>query len=62
MHMGETKRKLCKRLEEHKRALRMADFNASAVAKHAWGAGYTVDWSGGHSCGSTSELNYTLPV
>lgn len=59
--MGETKRKLCKRLEENKRAVRMADINASAVAEHAWGAGHTVDWSGGHSCGPTSELNYTLP-
>ena len=31
-YVGETKRKLCKRMDEHKRALRMADFSVSAVA------------------------------
>ena len=45
-YVGETKRKLCKRIDEHKRALRMCDFNASAVAEHAWNAGHHVDWSG----------------
>ena len=45
-YIGETKRKLCKRIEEHKRALRMCDFNASAVAEHAWNAGHHADWSG----------------
>ena len=42
-YVGETKRKLCKRIDEHKRALRMCDFNASAVAEHAWNAGHHVD-------------------
>ena len=28
------------------RALRMADFNVSAVAEHAWSAGHGVDWNG----------------
>ena len=27
------------------RAVRMADFNASAIAEHAWNAGHRVDWS-----------------
>ena len=33
-------------MDEHKRALRMADFNVSAVAEHAWSAGHGVDWNG----------------
>ena len=45
-YVGETKRKLCKRIDEHKRALRMCDCNASAVAEHVWNAGHHVDWSG----------------
>ena len=45
-YVGETKRKLCKRMDEHKRALRMADFNVSVVAEHAWSAGHGVDWNG----------------
>ena len=45
-YVGETKRKLGKRMDEHKRAVRMADFNVSAVAEHAWSAGHGVDWNG----------------
>ena len=45
-YVGESKRKLCKKIDEHKRALRMCDFNASAIAEHAWNAGHHVDWSG----------------
>ena len=41
--MGEAKRKLCKRMDEHKRAVRMADFNVSAIAEHGWNG---VDWNG----------------
>ena len=45
-YVGETKRKLCKRMDEHKRAVRMADFNVSVIAEHAWNAGHGVDWNG----------------
>ena len=44
-YVGETKRKLCKRVDEHMRAVRMADFNSSALAEHAWNADHRVDWS-----------------
>ena len=44
-HVGETMRELCKRVDEHMRAVRMADFNSSALAEHAWNAGDRVDWS-----------------
>ena len=39
-YVGETKRKL---VDEHSRAVRMADFNSSALAEHAWSAGHNVD-------------------
>ena len=45
-YVGETKRKLCKRLEEHKRAVRMANLNASAIAVYAWNVGHAVDCRG----------------
>ena len=44
-YVGETKRKLCKRVDEHMRAVRMTDFNSSALAEHAWNADHRVDWS-----------------
>ena len=45
-YVGETKRKLCKRMDEHKSTVRMADFNVSAIAEHGWNAGHSVDWNG----------------
>ena len=40
--VGETERKLCKRVDENMRAVRMADLNVSAIAEHAWNAGHHV--------------------
>jgi len=34
-----------KRVDEHMGAVRMADFNSSALSEHAWNAGHRVDWS-----------------
>ena len=44
VYIGQTGRRLCKRLSEHKRAIRTADFNSSALAEHAWTASHPVDW------------------
>ena len=48
-YVGETKRKLCKRVDEHKKAVRVADFNESVITEHAWNAGHGVDsiWAHG---------------
>ena len=35
-YVGQTSHRLCQRLEEHKRAIRPADFNSSALAEHVW--------------------------
>ena len=43
VYIGQTGRRLCQRLSEHKRAVRAADFNSSALAEHAWSAS-PVDW------------------
>ena len=45
-YVGETKRKLSKRLDDHNRVVKVADFNASAIAEHAWSAGHSVNWDG----------------
>jgi len=45
-YVGQTGRRLCQRMEEHRRAVRAADFNTSALAEHAWSAGHPVDWEG----------------
>ena len=43
--IGQTGRKLSQRLDEHRRAVRQADFNSSALAEHAWTCDHAVDWS-----------------
>ena len=44
LYIGQTGRRLDQRLCEHKRAVKTADFNSSALAEHAWSAGHAVDW------------------
>ena len=43
--IGQTGRKLSQRLDEHRRAVRQADFNSSTLAEHAWTCDHAVDWS-----------------
>ena len=44
-YIGQTGRKLSHRLDEHRHAVRQADFNSSALAEHAWTCDHAVDWS-----------------
>ena len=43
VYIGQTGRQLNQCLCEHKRAVKTADFNSSALAEHAWSAGHAVD-------------------
>ena len=43
-YVGETTRKLVRRLDEHKRAVRKGEMELSALAEHAWKEGHGVDW------------------
>ena len=45
-YIGQTGRRLRQRLDEHKRAVRTADFGTSALAEHAWRSDHPVDWAG----------------
>ena len=45
-YVGESKRKLCKKLKGHKRAVRVAILmHQQLVAEHVWSAGHAVDWN-----------------
>jgi len=46
-YIGQTGRRLQQRqrLDEHKHAIRQADFNASPLAEHVWTEQHQVDWS-----------------
>ena len=44
-YIGQTGRRLQQSLDEHKRAIRQADFNASPLAEHVWTEEHQVDWS-----------------
>jgi len=44
-YIGQTGRKLSQRLDERRRAVKQADFNSSALAKHAWMCDHAVDWT-----------------
>ena len=46
-YIGQTKRRLSQRIAEHKRAVRQADFNSSALAEHMWNMNHPI------KCGST---------
>ena len=43
-YVGETKRTLATRIKEHKAACRLAAFERSAVAEHAWQEGHEINW------------------
>ena len=43
-YVGETKRRLGKRMDEHRRAVQKAEFEVSALAEHAWKSDHRVDW------------------
>ena len=42
--VGETKRTLATRIKENKAACRLAAFERSAVAEHAWQEGHEINW------------------
>ena len=44
-YVGQTGRKLSQRLDEHRCAVRQADFKSSALAEHAWTCDHAVDWT-----------------
>ena len=43
-YVGETKRTLATKIKEHKAACRLATFERSAVAQHAWQEGHEINW------------------
>ena len=43
-YVGETNKKLGKRLAEHRRAVPKANFKVSALAEHVWKLDHRVDW------------------
>ena len=49
-----------KRLEEHKRAVRQADFNISPLAEHAWTSQHPVDWDSIQVISNPSNLTTRL--
>ena len=55
-YIGQTGRRLCQRLSEHKRAVRAADFNSYALAEHAWSPSHPVDWE--NTCVLSSSPDY----
>ena len=44
-YVGETGRNLTTRVKEHKAACRLAAFDRSAVAEHAWQEGHEIAWN-----------------
>ena len=60
--VGETRRRLCKRIDEHKRAVQKADVGVSALAEHAWKTGHGVDWKGVWVLDSCHDLHRWLSL
>ena len=60
VYIGQTKRRLSQRLTEHKRAVKVADFNSSALAEHAWCASHPVDWENTRVLSNCSDYHSRL--
>ena len=59
-YIGQTGRRLQKRLDEHKRAIRQADFKISPLAEHALTNQHPVDWDNIQLISSPSNLTTRL--
>ena len=44
LYVGEMKRRLQSRMNEHKKAVQKGEVNTSALAEHAWSADHHIDW------------------
>ena len=62
MYVGQTSRQLSTRLQEHKRAVRTANFNASVLAEHAWNQYHPIDWDKATVLTSESNLHRRLTL
>ena len=62
VYVRQTGRQLSKRLQEHKRVVKMADFNASVLAEHAWDKHHQIDWDKAAIFTSESNLNRRLTL
>ena len=52
-YVGETKRRLGKRVDQHRRAVHKAEVEVSALAEHVWKSDHRVDW------GHVTVLDYS---
>ena len=43
-YIGQMCQRLQHRIDKHKRAVRTADFSASALVEHIWNCGHPADW------------------
>ena len=60
VYIGQTGRRLCQRVTEHKRAVKQADFNSSALSEHVWSAGHPVDWENVSVLSNCPDYHYRL--
>ena len=60
VYIGQTGRRLCQHVTEHKRAVKQADFNSSALSEHVWSAGHPVDWENVSVLSNCPDYHYRL--
>ena len=58
-YIGETGRSLTARMKEHRAACRLAAFERSAVAEHAWQAGHEIEWDDVEILDTATDLSCT---
>ena len=61
-YVGQTRRRLSQRLEEHKKCVTTGDFNSSALAEHAWTEGHRVAWDNVAVLASAADLTTRLSM
>ena len=62
VYVGQTSQQLSTRLKEHKHAVKIADFNASVLAEHAWNQHHLIDWDEATILTSESNFNRRLTL
>ena len=61
-YVGETKRRLGKRIDEHRRAVQKGEVEVSALAEHAWKSDHRVDWEHVSILDSSTNLHERLAL
>ena len=60
VYIEQTGRRFSQHLAEHKRTVKSADFNSSALADHAWSASHPIAWENTRTLSNHTDIHSRL--